>query len=59
MLGAELAHAQYKKRLLRMTTIYLLFTLVSNGRQTITPRGNFNELQIADLAVWKWKTSYN
>ena len=43
------------KRLLRLTTIYLLLTLVGNARQMNLPRGNFHELQMADLAVRKPK----
>ena len=30
---------------------YLLLTLVGKGHQTNLPHGNFNELQMADLAV--------
>ena len=40
-------------------TIYLLLTLVGKGSQTNLPRGNFNELQMAYLAVQKGKTSNN
>ena len=60
MLGAKLAHARYSyKRLLCMTTIYLRVTLKGNGRQRNLLQTNFNELQMANLAVRKRKTSYN
>ena len=38
MLGASPCH--YNKRLLHMTTVYLLLTLVGKGRQTNLPRSS-------------------
>ena len=56
MLDAEFA--MHTVGAFRSDDHYLLLTLIGKGRQTNLPCGNFNELQMANLATRKRKTSY-